>query len=423
METTQRLQREQVRAASTRFLRVRPLVVCAGALLNAILLFTSSAQGVQVFAVGAVLVAAVSFFVVESLVLRRREVTEPWLLSSLIATAIAIALAASLTGGVTSPLLPVLLAPAAVGVLSFGRAPRARVVIGTSAALIVLVFMLPPLLSPVPGDRRGAMGAVSLLMTLALVWLATTGIGEAHARVALALDRMRRGVIEEAALRAREAEALGARVAHELRNPLTAAKALVQLVARAELAEKDVKRLSVALEEMDRMERTLSEYLSLARPLTDVNPECVDVRAVLEGAAAVIEARAHEAGVRVLVESPAGLTVLADPRRMREALLNLCLNAIAAMHRGGDLVLSAEQGPSSALIHVTDRGAGMSAAVTAHIGEPFTASTTGGAGLGLLLVKSVARMHGGALHVQSEPGRGTRMTIELPCDERATRLT
>src|SRR5688572_23783311 len=169
METTQRLQRDQVRAASTRFLRVRPLVVCAGALVNAALLGTSSAPRAQIFAVGGVLAAAVSFFAVESLVLRRREVTEPWLLSSLIATALALAFAASLTGGVTSPLLPVLLAPAAVGALAFGRTPPARVVIGTSAALIVLVFTLPPLLSSLPDERRGAMGAVSLLMTLALV--------------------------------------------------------------------------------------------------------------------------------------------------------------------------------------------------------------------------------------------------------------
>ena len=422
MDTTQRLQREQVRAASTRFLRVRPLVVCAGVLLNAALLGTSQAPRPQVFAVAGLLALAIAFFALESFVLRRREVTEPWLLWSLVATAVAITFAASLTGGAVSPLLPVLLAPAAVGALAFGRALPARLVIGATATLIVLVFVLPPLSSPVPADRRAAMGAVSLLMTLALVWLATTGIGDAHGHVALALDRMRRGVIEEAALRAREAEALGARVAHELRNPLTAAKALVQLVARAELAEKDGKRLAVALEEMERMERTLSEYLSLARPLTDVNPERVEVRALLESTAAVIEARAREAGVRVLVEVPEALTVLADPRRMREALLNLCLNGISAMRGGGELVLSAEQTPRGALIHVADQGAGLSAEVTARLGEAFAPSTSGGTGLGLLLVKSVARMHGGALHAQSELGRGTRMTLELPCDEREARV-
>jgi signal transduction histidine kinase len=423
MDTTQRLQRDQVRVASTRFLRVRPLVVCAGALVNGALLGTSNAPRAQAAAVAGVLAAAIVFFATESFVLRRREVTERWLFCSLLATAAALALAASLTGGVASPLLPILLAPAAVGALAFGRTAAARLVIGASAALIVLVFALPPLAPSVPADRRAAMGAVSLLVTLALVWLATTGIGEAHGRVAAALDRMRRGVIDEAALRAKEAEALGARVAHELRNPLTAAKALVELARRADLPDKDAKRLSVALEEMERMERTLSDYLSLARPLTDVNPERIDVGAVLDGTAALVEARAREAGVQVRVEAPAALSVLADPRRIREALLNLCLNGIAAMREGGQLTLSARQNGPLALIHVIDQGSGMSAEVASRIGEKFAPSTSGGSGLGLLLVKSVARMHGGALHVQSEPGHGTRMTLELPCEPTTSGLT
>jgi hypothetical protein len=73
MDTTQRLQREQVRAASTRFLRARPLVVCVGALLNGALLGTSNAPRAQVFAVAGLLAVAVSFFALESFVLRRRE--------------------------------------------------------------------------------------------------------------------------------------------------------------------------------------------------------------------------------------------------------------------------------------------------------------------------------------------------------------
>jgi len=415
METSQRLQRDQVRAASTQFLRVRPLIVAAGASANGALLASSNAPRPQVFAVAAVLASAVAFFALESLALRRRHVTESWLLLSLLLTELAISLGSSLTGGMASPLVPVLFAPAVVGLSAFGKSRSAWTIAAIAALGIVLLLLLPPLGSAIPAAQRSAMTAVSLLMTLALVWLGTTGLGEAHGRVVFALDRMRQGVLEEAALRAQEAEALGARVAHELRNPLTAARALVQLVARGELPEKGAERLEVALGEMDRMEATLSDYLSLARPLTDVSPEPVNLTTMLEWAAAVIEARAKDADVQVRVAAREPLVVLADPRRMREALLNLCLNAIAAMPHGGDLLLGVERDGASAKIRVTDQGDGISAEVAARIGEKFVSSSRGGSGLGLLLVNSVARMHGGALRVESEPGKGTRMTIELPC--------
>jgi signal transduction histidine kinase len=250
-------------------------------------------------------------------------------------------------------------------------------------------------------------------VAIALAWLATIGLGDAHVHTATALDRMRMGAIDEAAARARETEALGAKVAHEMRNPLTAIKALVQLVAGSSTGTRDGERLAIVLGEIERVERTLSEYLSLARPLADVAPEPVDLASIVSDVASVLEAHAADARVRIEVRA-VETRVLADPRRLREALLNLCRNAIEAMPTGGRLELAVEGDADEARITVRDEGSGMAPDVVARIGEPFVTQREGGTGLGLALVRSVARMHGGELRGASTPGQGTAMTISLP---------
>jgi len=405
------LRAEQLRAASTAFLRIRPVVVAIGIAANGALLVAGGAPTWQLRAHGITLAIGLAAFVGESIALRRRLVGETWLLVSLLATVAMLGLGCSWTGGLRSPMLPVMSAPIVVALAAFGRDPRARIVLG-AGVVAALVLLLAPPLGPEPA-LAPAMAAVSWAVALALFWLALIGLGDAHVRTAAALDRMRLGAIEEAAARARETEALGARVAHEVRNPLTAIKALVQLVSTAVTGTRDEERLRVALGEIERVERTLSEYLSLARPLTDVVPESVEVADVLAELAAVLEARAADAGVGIEVRSGGGRAFV-DPRRLREALLNLGVNAIEAMPNGGTLVLESAAAPDCMRIHVRDDGVGIAPEAAARIGTAFASGRAGGTGLGLALAKSVARMHGGELEVDSAPGRGTTMTMTIP---------
>jgi signal transduction histidine kinase len=407
----ERLRAERLRAASTAFLRVRPLVAVFGIAANGALLVAGDAPTWQIRAVGLTLGTGLAAFVGESLALRRRWVTESWLLVSLALTVVVLALGCAWTGGLRSPMAPILAAPIVVALLAFGRGGRARIVLGVGA-LAIAVLLVAPALGPVPTLAAG-IAAVSWAVTLALLWLAAIGLGDAHAHTATALDRMRIGAIEEAAARARETEALGAKVAHEMRNPLTAIKALVQLVARASKEQRDGERLGIVLGEIERVERTLSDYLSLARPLTDVAPEPIDLATIASDVAAVLEARAADAGVHIHVHAEP-LRVLADPRRLREALLNLCMNAIEAMPNGGALELCVQREKDQALLVVRDQGVGLAPDVAARLGEPFTTTREGGTGLGVALARSVARMHGGELRIASTPGNGTTMTLVIP---------
>ena len=407
----ERLRAERLRAASTAFLRVRPLVAAFGIATNGALLALGDAPAWQIRAVGLTLGTGLSAFVGESLALRRRWVTESWLLVSLALTVIVLAIGCAWTGGIQSPLSSILAAPIVVALLAFGRDVRARIVLAVGVVAIATLFVAPSL-GPVP-RYAAPMAAASWAVTLALLWLAAIGLGDAHVHTATALDRMRRGAIDEAAARARETEALGAKVAHEMRNPLTAIKALVQLVASGSTSTRDGERLVVVLGEIERVERTLSDYLSLARPLTDVVPEPIDLAVLLSEVAAVLEARAADASVHIDVHAQP-TRVTADPRRLREALLNLCSNAIEAMPQGGALELGVQRSDDDALLVVRDHGIGLAPDLAARLGEPFTTTREGGTGLGLALARSVARMHGGELGIESRLGEGTTVTLSIP---------
>lgn len=412
MDPPDRARGTRVRAAATAFLRVRPVVIGVAALISAGLLFSSSAPRAQVRALGATMATAWTLMVVESLSLRKRQVTETWLVVSLALTLLAVALLSSLAGGPKAPYLPLIAAPVTVGIAAFGRSPRGSAVLGVGVLTVLMLALLPPLCPPLPTEYLHFQVVVATITTFLLIWLAVTGLAQAHAGASRDADALRQSFLDAALARSKEVEAVGARVAHELRNPLTAVKALVELAARGESPSKDVERLAVALGEVKRMEGTLTEYLSLARPLTEMIPEPVDLADIVRATAAVIEARAAEALVAVETRV-VPLRTRADPRRLREALLNLAANALDAMPRGGSLVLACEREGEVGRFVVADTGPGVPREIVARVGEPFVSGREGGTGLGLALCRSVARMHGGDLHVLGAPDGGTRVLLEL----------
>jgi two-component system sensor histidine kinase HydH len=111
-----------------------------------------------------------------------------------------------------------------------------------------------------------------------------------------------------------------------------------------------------------------------------------------------------------------------DPSQMRQALWNLCLNAVEAMPQGGELRVgvrsaSSESGRSLLEITVEDTGVGISAAELTQVFEPFFTTKPQGTGLGLAIAHRIVEDHGGEIWVQSEPWRGSRFTISLPLSE------
>ncbi|MCZ7678293.1 MAG: ATP-binding protein [Sandaracinaceae bacterium] len=252
--------------------------------------------------------------------------------------------------------------------------------------------------------------AWSSAISLALLWLGVTGLVDAYVATARVLDRMRVDAIDQAAERARHAEAWGAKVAHEIRNPLTSIKGLVQLVARKNEDARDARRFEVVLGEVERVEGILDDYLRLARPLRDLSLESARLERIVSDLAVLFEARASASGVTIaLALEPAPAMV--DPTRVREALVNLAKNALEAMPAGGTLTLRACLAGERAQVEVIDTGPGIDPELLARLGDAFVSTREEGTGLGLALARGVARASTEAI----SSSRASRGVVRGPC--------
>ncbi len=222
----------------------------------------------------------------------------------------------------------------------------------------------------------------------------------------------RDGCASEAFARARDREQTGVKVAHELKNPLTGMKALVQLGLRNPAEAPSHERLAVVEREIARMQEILQRYLSSTRPLEEVARARVDLGPLVSDALLVLSARAADARVRLLSRGDA--TVEADPRRLKEALLNLVANAIEATPPGGEVVVDVRPSGDQIEIVVHDTGRGMPPEILRRLGAPFFTTREDGTGLGVALARSAIALHGGSLRYESEPGKGTTVRATLP---------
>lgn len=221
----------------------------------------------------------------------------------------------------------------------------------------------------------------------------------------------------QAPTRAQDLERMGARLAHELKNPLAGAKALLQLGLRnpAEVASHE--RFQLLLGEVARMQEILRRYLSLARPSDELTPTRVDLGALVSDTLQALSVRAR--GARVRLSSRGDATVEADPRRLAEAVGNLVSNAIEATPPGGEVAVEVRERGGEAEIVVRDTGRGMAPETLRRLGTPFFTTRREGTGLGVAFVRAAIAEHGGTLRYESEPGKGTTVRAILPVNARA----
>ena len=247
------------------------------------------------------------------------------------------------------------------------------------------------------------------------------GYGVLHAledaapQLALALENA--ALVAERALRERLAALgqLAAVIVHEVKNPLGIIKVSAGAL-RQRARDNASSTLCACIEdEVDRMDTTVRRLLELARPPQPaLRP--TDVGALIRQ---TLERLAPElAAARIDVQCELGETpkVNADAEWIRNALLNLFLNAREAMPSGGALSVRMRPAAESALveIEVEDSGVGMDEATRRQLFRPFFTTRHGGTGLGLAIVKRVIEDHKGAIRVESRPGRGSRFTLTLP---------
>ena len=239
---------------------------------------------------------------------------------------------------------------------------------------------------------------------VALTYVGVTAVVAAHARAAAVLDRLRVATAAAASARDEATEAIGARVAHELKNPLAAVKAMVQLLAEDRDGERRPQRAAVALAEIDRMDATVRDYLAMTRPLAALAPAPIALGEIAAEVAALVATQADRG--EIAVTCAGGATIVGDGQRLREAILNLVGNALAVTPRRGRIAITvAATADGGARVDVRDTGPGVSATA---------ALRPGGSGLGLALTRVAVELHGGALTIAAAPGGGTLATIALP---------
>ncbi len=219
---------------------------------------------------------------------------------------------------------------------------------------------------------------------------------------------------------------LSAVIAHEVRNPLAIIKNSVSGLRRVELDPGDRSTLlSILDEELDRLNRLVSDLLAYARPVSlqgRVVPLEDLIRRSIDLARSAI-ARAADFDLHVELGAAPG-SVHGDPDLLRHAFVNIVENAIQAMPGTGRL--SVEAGPtqlggeSAVRIDFHDTGEGMDTVVRSKALDPFFTTRPTGTGLGLAIVERVVRMHGGRVEIESRHGRGTTVSVILPVDRPAT---
>jgi two-component system sensor histidine kinase HydH len=217
---------------------------------------------------------------------------------------------------------------------------------------------------------------------------------------------------------------LAAGVAHEVRNPLSSLKGFAQFFRTKFKPGSEEERYSdIMIEEVERLDRVVQELLDFARPVTPDRTR-VSCSTMIEEALALVSEDAQFKRVSIETKLAEGLPdVLVDPMQIRQALLNVLLNAIEAMGDGGTLTIEttgtgSPDGPPTVTISVADTGEGMSEEEVGKLFEPFYTTKPRGTGLGLTVVSRVVEQNGGRVGVRSAQGEGTTFSLVLPVAER-----
>lgn len=297
--------------------------------------------------------------------------------------------------------------------------PRQRRGGNVLLALMVAVFpvgMLGGLLDP------HAVG--NYVMPLAMVWIqALVFVGVARLRFYdIEVRAARTGEIAAAAAEQERLAVVGelaASLAHEIRNPLTGVRSLAQRLSEDAVDEDKRRRYAgVILEEVGRVERLVANLLGIARraPRPSANGRATPLAPLFDDLALLVGSRAEKAGVRLLADGGA-LAAPAAREPLAQAVLNLLLNALAHAPPGTAVELRARETAEAVEIAVRDQGPGVPPGERERIWEPFH-SGSGGTGLGLAVVRRLAREHEWRVEVGDAAGGGAEFRLTIAKDAR-----
>jgi two-component system, sporulation sensor kinase E len=209
---------------------------------------------------------------------------------------------------------------------------------------------------------------------------------------------------------------LSSSIAHEIRNPIAAAKSLVQQMGEDPTSLENVDYAKVALDELDRVEHRISHLLKYAKE-EDYSFAPTNLAGVVDAALTQLKAKLDAAKVAVARNYIAGPTVLADAEKLKQVFANVLDNAIdalAAVPEGRRIDLFLENGDRRGTVRLRDNGCGIPPDKIGRIFNPFFTTKEKGTGLGMAISKKIVEAHEGSIDVVSEIGRGTEFKITLP---------
>ncbi len=213
---------------------------------------------------------------------------------------------------------------------------------------------------------------------------------------------------------------LAAGLAHEIKNPLSTINVNLKLLTEDLGRSPDqthgrwLRRLLSVQEETTRLKGILDDFLQFAGRV-ELNPTVTDLRALVRELTDFFMPQAEAAGVVLRTTVPeAPVSARVDVKLLKQAVLNLMLNAVQAMGRGGELLIRLSSARSQALIEVTDTGPGIPPEDLPKVFVVYFSTKPGGSGLGLPTTRRIVREHGGDIRVESALGKGTRFVISLP---------
>lgn len=214
--------------------------------------------------------------------------------------------------------------------------------------------------------------------------------------------------------------AMAAGLVHEIKNPLSTINLNLQLLredwedAATVKEARTLKKIQVLQREVERLKGILEDFLRYAR-VTELDLEPAQLNEVVKSVLEFLAAELTESRIEVRTSLDPNLPLCRIDREfLKQAVLNLCLNAEHAMPEGGELLVKTQADGPDVRLEITDTGVGMSPEAQDKAFRPFYSTKKGGTGLGLATTRRIIQQHGGSIRFHSELGKGTSFQIRLP---------
>lgn len=217
-----------------------------------------------------------------------------------------------------------------------------------------------------------------------------------------------------------EVTTLAGGLVHEIRNPLSTANLNLQLLQedwqdpQSQKEQRALKKIQTVRREVQRLDRILEDFLGFVKAGKPERKR-ININTVLAEVVEFVESDAERKGIQVRTFYDRALPdSLLDDGLLKQAFLNILVNAQQAMPEGGDLMIRTSEADGLIEIDITDTGTGIADEALRRIFEVYYSTKTGGTGLGLPTTRRIIEGHDGEITIQSEEGKGTNVRVALP---------